>query len=167
MRLSESVLTRGEIMSINEEFAGLTGTWKGTNNLYLSWLPDPLRRSESEMTVSLKANGQFVQFDYNWAYEGEQQEGLLVLGCDTKSDDVQIIWTDSWHSRHVFMVSDGQVLDDGTVTAKGYYKVPDHPDWGWRTDIQRGDDTIKIVMYNVSPEGAEDLAVETEYSRAH
>jgi len=152
-------------MSVNEDFAKFTGDWKGTNNLYLSWLPDPLKPSDGTMNVSMKAKGQFVQFDYTWAYEDEPQEGLIVLGCDTKTDAVQAVWTDSWHSRHTFMVSDGKVDENGAVSVKGYYKVPDHPDWGWRTDIIPAGDSIKIVMYNVSPEGEEELAVDTEYIR--
>ncbi len=132
----------------------------------MSWLPDPLKESQSRMEISQKANGQFIQFDYDWEYEGEKQEGMLVLGCDAKSKAVQIIWTDSWHSRHTFMVSDGTVKEDGTVSVKGYYKVPDHPDWGWRTEIIPQGEKIKLIMFNVSPEGEEDLAVETTYERA-
>lgn len=153
-------------MTIGEEFARFKGSWKGTNKLYLSWMPDPIKESESDMSVSLKANGQFIQFDYTWVYEGEKQEGLLILGCDTKSDAVQTVWTDSWHSRHTFMLSDGKVSEDRTVSVKGFYKVPDHPDWGWRIDIIPGDHAFKLVMYNVSPEGVEDLAVDTLYERA-
>ncbi len=152
-------------MSVNEDFAKFTGDWKGTNNIYLSWLPDPIKPSNGLMNISMKARGQFVQFDYTWEYEGEPQEGLIVLGCDTESNAVQVVWTDSWHSRHTFMVSDGAVDESGSVSVKGYYKVPGHPDWGWRTDIIPADDSIKIVMYNVSPEGLEDIAVDTEYKR--
>lgn len=152
-------------MRVNEEYADLIGEWEGVNKLYLSWMPDPLKKSDSHMTVSHKAKGQFVQFDYTWVYEGEPQEGMIVLGCDEKSDAVQLVWTDSWHSRHTFMVSNGRVQSDGTITAKGFYKVPDHPDWGWRTNIERDGDSIKLIMYNVSPEGVEDLAVETVYTR--
>ncbi len=152
-------------MSVNEDFAKFAGDWQGVNNLYLSWLPDPIKPSDGTMTVSMKANGQFVQFDYTWEYDGEPQEGLIVLGCDTKSDAVQVVWTDSWHSKHTFMVSDGKVDENGSVSVRGFYKVPGHPDWGWRTDIIPGDKSIKIVMYNVSPEGVEEPAVETEYYR--
>lgn len=152
-------------MSANEDFAGFVGSWKGTNKLYVPWMPEKLKESESTLTVSLKANRQFVAFDYTWAYDGEPQEGIILLGCDTKSNAVQTVWTDSWHSRHTFMLSDGTAADDGSVSVKGYYKVPDHPDWGWRTDIIPANDSLKIVMYNVSPEGVEELAVETDYRR--
>lgn len=152
-------------MSVNEHLAAYVGTWTGTNYLYLSWEPDPLRQSRSDMTVSLKANRQFVAFEYTWSFEGEPQEGIILLGSDPASNAVQTVWTDSWHSTHVFMLSDGHSSDDGEVSVKGSYKVEGHPDWGWRTDIFPGEDQIKIVMYNVSPEGVEELAVETVYTR--
>ena len=63
------------------------------------------------------------------------------------------------------MLSDGTANDDGSVSVKGFYKVPDHPDWGWKTVIVPGDASLKIVMYNVSPEGIEELAVETDFWR--
>lgn len=153
-------------MSINDDLAQYVGKWKGTNKLYLSWLSDPLKESPSTLEVTKKANGQFIQFDYDWEYEGERQEGMLVLGCDTKSNSVQTVWTDSWHSRHTLMISDGAAKDDGSVSVKGHYKVPDHPDWGWRTDIIPQKETIKLLMFNVTPEGDEDLAVEVMYERA-
>jgi len=152
-------------MSANDDFAKLAGSWKGLNKLYLSWLSDPLKESDSRLTVSLKANGQFVAFDYTWAYEGEPQEGLILLGFDTKSNAAQTVWTDSWHSKNTLMLSDGTVADDGSVSVKGFYKVSDNPDWGWRTEIIPKGESLKIVMYNVSPEGIEELAVETEFSR--
>lgn len=153
-------------MGIKAVFEDHAGHWHGTNNLYLSWLPDPLRQSPSELTVSFKANGQFVVFDYTWAYEGKPQEGFLILGGDEKSDAVQAVWSDSWHSKDVLMLCDGKKAEDGSILLKGYYKVEGHPDWGWRTDIIPGGESLRIVMYNVSPEGEEELAVETDFKRA-
>jgi hypothetical protein len=63
------------------------------------------------------------------------------------------------------MLSDGTVADDSSVSVKGYYKVEGHPDWGWRTDIILAGKSLRIVMYNVSPEGDEELAVETDFAR--
>lgn len=152
-------------MGIADEFAVYAGRWRGTNNLHLPWLPDPLRKSPSEMTISLKANGQFAAFDYTWVYEGEPQEGFLILG-GVRSDAVQAVWTDSWHNRDVLMSCNGKKAEDGSFSVKGHYKVEGHPDWGWRTEIIPGDETVRIVMYNISPEGEEELAVETDFTRA-
>ena len=152
-------------MSVNDDLARYVGTWSGTNNLHLSWPDGPHTQSESQLNVSLKANKQFVAFEYTWEYEGKPQEGLLLVGGDKRSDAVQTVWTDSWHSSHTFMVSDGKVNGDGSISVKGFYKVDGHPDWGWRTDIVPAGENLRIVMYNVSPDGDEELAVETEYRR--
>jgi len=43
---------------------------------------------------------------------------------------------------------------------RGSYAAPPGPDWGWRTVIEiPDDDSFRMVMYNVSPEGKEELAV--------
>lgn len=153
-------------MGVHAKLAELGGNWKGTNKLYLDHLPDPLKESDSTSRVSLKVGGQFVSIEYTWSYEGEPHEGLLILGCDGKSDAVQAVWTDSWHNRDTLMLCDGTVDDLGHVNVTGSYSVPDHPDWYWRTEIVPGTGSYRYVMYNVSPEGKEELAVETDFVRA-
>ena len=153
-------------MSINQALSDLVGAWKGTNRLYLSWLPEKLKESESTATVRSKMNGQFLSFEYTWSYEGEAQEGMLILGCDPNSDAVQAVWTDSWHSKDILMLCNGTVDSGGRVSVLGQYTVPEHADWGWRTEIMPADTTFRYVMYNVSPDGVEEIAVETDFHRA-
>ena len=152
-------------MSVRDDLAKCAGRWTGTNKLYFEGAEGPVRQSQSTLNVSLKANGQFVAFEYTWAYEGEPQEGIILLGCDKNSDAVQTVWTDSWHSSHTFMLADGTVSKTGEISVIGYYKVEGHPDWGWRTDVIPHDEKLRIVMYNVSPEGDEQLAVQTDFVR--
>jgi hypothetical protein len=152
-------------MGIDQKLANLVGDWKGTNRLHVPWMPEPIKESDSLATVRSKMNGQFLSVEYYWSFDNELQEGLLIIGCDPKSEAVQAVWTDSWHSKDVLMLCNGTVASDGSISVFGKYAVPDHPDWGWRTEIIPGEDKFKYVMYNVTPEGAEDLAVETEYLR--
>ncbi len=153
-------------MSIPENFRKLTGEWKGTNRLYTTWIKEnPVRESESIAKINLAANEKFLKIEYDWNYENENQEGLLLIGSEEDSEEVKAFWIDSWHMRDKFMSCDGNFSGD-SILMKGFYEVPNHPDWGWRTDIILTDEnSFKIVMYNVAPEGAEDLAVEAEYSR--
>jgi hypothetical protein len=153
-------------MGIGEKLANFVGTWSGTNRLYVPWMPEKIKESESLATVRSKMNGQFLSIEYSWSFDGEPEEGLLILGCDSKSDAVQAVWTDSWHSKDVLMLCNGKVASDGSISVFGKYAVPDHPDWGWRTEIIPGENRFKYVMYNVTPEGAEDIAVETNFARA-
>jgi hypothetical protein len=152
-------------MSIPEKLGSLTGEWKGTNQLHTPWMPVPLHSSDSAMRVSEQIKGQFLSFEYTWAYEGKPEEGIIIVGWDAQKNVVNAIWTDSWHSAHVLMNSEGSIDGDGNLSMKGHYKVEGHPDWGWRTDIIPLGDMFKLVMYNVTPEGEESLAVETEYTR--
>jgi hypothetical protein len=152
-------------MSVRPDLAKLVGTWKGSSRLHTSWLPEKTRDSTSNATVELRVKGQFLAIEYDWIHDGKKQEGVMIIGCDEKSDAVQAVWTDSWHMSHKFMVCDGTIDESGSVNMKGYYQVPGHPDWGWRTEISPGADSFQIKMYNISPEGEEDIAVEAEYSR--
>ena len=60
----------------------------------------------------------------------------------------------------------GNDLGRGVINLMGHYSVPGHPDWGWRTEIVPGEESFKYLMFNISPEGEEDWAVETVFERA-
>jgi hypothetical protein len=64
------------------------------------------------------------------------------------------------------MKCEGTQTENGGVDIKGHYSVEGHPEWGWRTEIVPGDGSFRYLMYNVSPEGKEDIAVEMDLSPA-
>ena len=153
-------------MSIPENFKNLTGEWKGKNRLYTTWIVEnPVQESDSLASAKMAANEKFLKIEYDWIYEGKNQEGLLLIGSEKDSNEVKAFWIDSWHMSDKFMTCDGS-FSDNSILMKGFYEVPNHPDWGWRIDIHfENEKSLKIVMYNVSPDDEEDLAVEAEYSR--
>lgn len=151
-------------MSVPESLASLAGEWKGVNKLH--YPPGSVAESDSKALVSLRINGQFLGIAYSWEHEDKQHEGLLIIGCEGKTNAAQAVWTDSWHMSHKFMLCDGTVDDSGAIDVKGYYSVDGHPDWGWRTKIEPRDNTFQYTMYNVEPDGDETIAVETEFTRA-
>ena len=152
-------------MSLDRKLSGLVGAWKGTNRLHTPWMPVKLRESDSSAVVRSKMNGQFLTIDYTWAFEDEPQEGMLIVGCDPHSDAVQAVWTDSWHSKDILMLCNGNISGDGRISVFGTYAVPEHPDWGWRTEVIPGEGSFRYAMYNVTPEGEEEIAVETDFTR--
>ena len=154
-------------MSVPEILESLVGKWRGINRLYTTWIPDnPVRETVSRVIIELTARGRFLKIEYDWAFEEAIQEGLILIGDEQDSDSIKAFWIDSWHLSDKFMVSEGVRGDNGAISLKGFYAVPDHPDWGWRTVIEpERDDSFKITMYNVSPEGEETLAVEMEFKR--
>lgn len=153
-------------MSIPDKLKGLAGEWTGNNRLHLGdWHPEkPIHDSDGTATVTERVGGQFLEISYTWAYEDKTKEGVLILGGDNKTDAVNAFWTDSWHMAHQVMMCEGTAAD-GNVSVSGTYKVEGHPDWGWRTEIIPGDETFQYKMYNVSPEGDEQIAVEMELTR--
>jgi hypothetical protein len=153
-------------MSVHEKLAVLTGKWTGKNRLNLSWEPDPIKESDSTADVTTRAGDTCIEIAYTWQFEGKQQDGFIVLAEDANSDKSNAVWTDSWHSANVLMNCSGNVSERGVANLKGYYKVEGHPDWGWRTEIVPNGDKFKYLMFNVTPEGHEEWAVEMEFTRA-
>lgn len=152
-------------MSVPKSLNKLLGKWRGINRLHTTWIKEnPVRESDSEALISFSAQGKFLKIEYDWFFEEKKQEGLILLGDET--DLIKAYWIDSWHLGDKFMVSEGISGENGAISMKGFYTVPDNPDWGWRTDIETIDDkSFKITMFNVTPDGEESLAVEAEYER--
>lgn len=154
-------------MSVPENLEKLIGEWSGTNKLYLSWVEESPFESRSNAAINFSAKGIFVKIEYDWSYEGKTQEGLILIGKENDSELIKSFWIDSWHLSDKFMVSEGDYKAGEKISVKGYYAVPNHPDWGWRTIIEGADESsFKLTMYNVSPEGEEFLAVESVYSKS-
>ena len=151
-------------MAISEKLAGLIGNWDGTNKINLSWTPDPVKESASTASVRSRANNTCLEIEYTWEFEGVPQEGFIVVSLG-KEGDASAVWTDSWHSKNILMFCEGTSTIAGGVNLKGSYKVEGHPDWFWRTEIVPGEDSFKYLMFNVSPEGTEEWAVETRFKR--
>src|SRR5215207_5383599 len=148
-------------MSIPVKLQQLLGDWKGSNRLHLGeWGPTPLHESTGTATVRERIGGQFLEIAYTWEYDEKQQEGVMILGGDNKTDAISAFWTDSWHLAHNVMRCDGTGSPDGVVSVNGTYKVEGHPDWGWRSEIVPTDSGFEYKMFNVTPDGDESIAVE-------
>jgi hypothetical protein len=152
-------------MAVPTLFNELIGAWQGTNRLWLD-PEEPARESESSALITLAAQGQFATIQYTWADGGRPQDGLIVLGRETQGDLLKAAWIDSWHMGDKLMVSEGLVEPDGSIWVMGTYAVPSEPDWGWRISIDSiAKDTFRMTMHNISPDGADMLAVEALYAR--
>ena len=55
---------------------------------------------------------------------------------------------------------------DGSISVRGTYAAPPGPDWGWRIVLGPHDGAaLHLQMYNISPDGTEEVAVHAEYTR--
>jgi hypothetical protein len=152
-------------MSIPAMARELVGQWEGSSLLWLS--PEaPPRRCGTTASVSFVAQGRFVTVAYTWEYEGKPQEGLLLLGMDKQERALEAIWIDSWHMADKMLVCRGDADGSGEISVLGSYAAPPGPDWGWRIALRSGAaGEFQIRMYNISPGGEEEPAVEASYTR--
>jgi len=150
-------------MPIPDALAAYIGRWAGSNRLQD---PHTNKADDSAATALLTPvlNGRFLRFDYTWAYKGAAQEGSLLIGGD-KAGAVTAYWIDSWHMGDLAMTCRGSVELDGIVSVRGSYAAPPGPDWGWRIDLTSDGCKLRMVMFNIWPDGREDLAVEADYTR--
>lgn len=142
----------------------MRGSWTGTNRLWL----DPESEAEvsaSTAALSTVAREKFFIFAYTWGYQGQAQEGLLLLSQDNQDQDIEAVWIDSWHMGDKFMICRGRE-EDRIISLKGSYAAPPGPDWGWRIAIDgRELNALKLLMFNITPEGEEMPAVQADYTR--
>ena len=141
------------------------GRWSGTNRLH-----DPHTNSPddtpSTATLTPVLFGTFLRFDYTWSYHGKPQEGSLLIGYEPAAEAVTAHWIDTWHMSRGVLACRGSSNSRGEISVLGSYAAPPGPDWGWRTVITpENGSTLGLVMYNITPDGQEQVAVEVTYKR--
>jgi hypothetical protein len=151
-------------VTIIDRMLHLTGNWQATYRLWMSPEAAPAE-SLSSAILSPMVNGKMVCIEYNWTFNGGMEEGELFIGYEPQSQQVTVVWVDSWHNGDRFMICHGGVRRDGAISVLGSYPAPTGPDWGWRTVIEPGDDQFILRMYNIPPGGEDLLAVEAIYTR--
>ena len=152
-------------MSIPNSLKSILGSWRATNRLWLA--PGvPLHESAATAKVTSAAQGRFLNIAYTWDEAGPQ-DGLLLIGQDSQSDQVSAGWVDSWHNGDRLMSCVGFLTAEGAFSVKGAYPAPPGPDWGWQIVVtpESGEETWSLTMYNITPEGEVFLAVEAVFSR--
>ena len=151
------------MMTVSPALTSLVGKWQGKNSLWLS--PDePVRESAATAVCQTVAQGKFFQLNYTWADEGKPQAGMLLLG--QIQEQLEATWVDSWHMQDKMMTCTGTAAANAPLSVLGYYAAPPGPDWGWRLTVQpENNDQFRFLMYNITPEGEEMLAVEAIFSR--
>jgi hypothetical protein len=153
-------------MNLAEIQDKLIGNWAGKNLLRLSWMTPSDYYSDTLLSVAPVAKDRFLTFTYTWSHENGSHEGLILLGHDQGQGVATAAWVDSWHQSAKVMACEGAIDHKGVISVLGHYEAPPGPDWGWRITIasDTGKD-LRIVMHNCAPEGAEELAVQADYTR--
>jgi len=128
-----------------EKFAGTK--WKGKGELWL----DPEGNSAEVFDCQLNIENDAIH--YTWLYENEEKTGSYTF------NDVGAIWGDSWHQQTPVQCFNAKNAW-GIFTIIHEYKVPNNPNWGWRSKLsERPDGSLVIQMTNITPWGEEGRAV--------
>jgi hypothetical protein len=145
--------------SINEA----KGSWRGKSKLNLPWLPAEKRLSESESSLHIDTDSQdkFATITYDWSYEGQREEGTIILAKSAKSNLVEFGWVDSWHQNEAILHLKGDDSGTSSVKAKGQYAEV----WGWTIELVLSATSLTLKMDNIAPTGEATWAVEAIYSR--
>ncbi|MCO6509851.1 MAG: DUF1579 family protein [Aridibacter famidurans] len=149
-------------MSLESIFE-LEGQWEGTYKLWFS-PAEPHLESETSAGIKRGVNFTCAKIAYDWVYEEKKQEGLIVLAFNPNRELVRAAWFDSFHMANDFMDCEG-FSKDGAVNVLGSYTAPVGPAWYWRTILDAPDGSFRMRMYNIHPDGTEELAVEAVYSK--
>ena len=140
------------------------GQWQGTNAL---WLAEDGPADESPSTAEVTVTGdRAVAIAQVWREGGKARAGSFVVGYDAATGVATITWVDPFHTGGRPMAFTGVARTDGTLDVRGSYAAPPGPDWGWRIEVSTPARSLAIVMYNITPDGAEALAVGAAYARA-
>lgn len=151
-------------MSGLDQLFVITGNWQGTSDLWLS-PQEPARESFSTLSFTPAVNGKFIEIKYTWAEDDKPQEGTLLIGYETECQLATAVWADSWHMDEKFMFCQGMIKENGSIDLRGLYQVSTGPDWGWRIVITpKSKNVLNLIMYNIWPEGKEELAVKAVYA---
>jgi Protein of unknown function (DUF1579) len=137
------------------------GDWTGTNRF--RFLPDEAyTESPSRAHVSLKAHGHVALIEHTWVTEGEDHEGLLVLGAAPDDGTFQSTWTESWHQQPHWLASTGRLSAPHTLQLEGSYG----PGAGWNIRVEAEHPaSFRLVMDHVYPPHGAYPVVIAEYHR--
>lgn len=139
----------------------------GTNLLWLT-PDDPAHESKTMAQMSELAQGKFISIAYQWDFDDQPQDGLIVFSGASDRSAARAMWLDSWHMRNVIMICESSRVDDSVFSLPGSYPAPPEPDWGWRIDIEQPERTRLVIrMTNISLDHEESLAVLAEYRRTN
>lgn len=146
----------------------IAGTWSGRSTLSTPWMEEKEHPGDSVLVVAPSANGAAARLDYTWVFEGEPQQGTILVV--RAGDHCSAGWTDSWHQHNAVMSLDGSVSGceaDGEILAfvQGTYPAGRGPDWGWWITVRIVGDVLHLDMDNVGPAQPAEPAMRATYRR--
>jgi hypothetical protein len=145
--------------------AQLSGAWVGTARTWLEPEGIPLE-APVQGSIQLILDGRFAIYLYQTSMDNEPQHGMFTFGYNTTLEKYEASWVDSFHNNTAIMFCSGDAIENGFFVLGSFPDPTGGPDWGWRTEIRLVDGShLVITAYNISPEGEEAKATETDLKR--
>jgi hypothetical protein len=158
--MSQEKFSSSAETGLHHTLARMAGNWSGTTK---TWFEPGILADESPIQGSMKSilGGRFLMWEYQGSLKSKPHEGVAIFGYDLTHGTLQSAWVDSFHMGTGMLFSEG-LRQEQAYSVTGKYRVPESPEWGWRTTLElRSDNELVIAAYNISPEGQEDIATES------
>ncbi len=145
----------------HKKLAETAGEWTADVEDYSAGQP---MKSTGTAKFTMLLGGRYLQQEFKGSMNGEQFEGIGIVGYDNLTKQFQEIWIDSMGTA--IYVSKGSRLDDKTTEAKGKMTMPGAGEMEMRSVAKHADkDHMTFEMYGPGPDGKEMLFIKISYTR--